>query len=270
MPNIPTDDELLQIIEEIKKAEPLLAQGLLREGELTTLQSKANQAYESAADHDSIQYRKYDRQRRQTTRWREINRSGYINKEDGATLLILKQQITELLNLHQVEVQPTEIFLPANSEFTGRLALRNTLSTAAISVDIKDDYLFSANSHTKNIDLLAILQPYLDTPLKLRVRLLGSSKELPAQIISDVKAFIKQYPQVEFKGYSHSSDGNRETHDRFIIIDGKDTYKVGTSIKDLGAAQSNIDKVNNPAISAIYIKQFEEWWSKATAYTGLT
>lgn len=267
--NIPTNDELVAIIEAIKNIESLLTQGLLRESELNDLENRASNAYESAVDHNSIQYRKYDRSRRQTTRWREVSRSGYVDQNDGAGLLELKQQIIELLDLHDIEVQPAEVFLPPNSEYRGRFILRNILSTAAKSIDIKDDYLFSVSKTTQNIELLPILQPYLGTSLSLSVRLLGSSKQLPAPILSDIKTFLKEHSSVKIMGYSHSSTGNRETHDRFIIIDEKDIYKIGTSIKDLGATQSNIDKVNDQSIKASYIKLFSEWWAKSSGYDGI-
>src|SRR5258708_17927310 len=264
-----TEADLLIIVEEVKKAEPLLAQGLLREDELNKLQSIEKHAYELMVNHDSVQYRKYDRSRREATRWREVSRSGYVDLDDAYVLLELKQQIIELLNLHQIPVQPTEIFLPPNSEHTGRVTVRNILSRASTSIDIKDDYLFGVNKTTKNIDLLLIVGPYLDTSLNITLRLLGSSDSLPSAVLSDVKAFITQYPTVQIKGFSHSTDGDKETHDRFIIIDGSEVYKIGASIKDLGSAQTSIDKVNDPAITAQFIHYFSSWWSRATAYPDL-
>lgn len=264
-----SNEQLVAIVEEIKNAEPLLAQGLFREVELSDLYNRANQMYEASVDHDSIQYRKYDRARRETTRWREVSRSGYVDEEDGRELLEIKQQIIELLDLRNVEVQSEEIFIPPNSEYLSRIAIRNILSTAQSSIDIKDDYLFSVNKLTKNIELLMILHPYLGTSLSLTVRLLGSSDNLPVEVISDVQAFLKQHDSVDFKGYSHRSDGERQTHDRFIIIDGTQVYKIGTSIKDIGTSQSSIDKVNDQSVASEYIAQFGDWWKKAKNYDGL-
>ena len=69
-----------------------------------------------------------------------------------------------------------------------------------------------------------------------------------------------------------ATTGDRQTHDRFIIIDGKEVFKVGTSAKDLGVtmAQSSVDMVNDPDVTAEYIKQFDEWWCKASNYPGLS
>jgi hypothetical protein len=52
--------------------------------------------------------------------------------------------------LREVKVEPKEVFIAPGEPFTGRLAIRNILSRAQTSIDIKDDYLFSANKTTKN------------------------------------------------------------------------------------------------------------------------
>lgn len=199
-----------------------------------------------------------------------VRTSGYAEDEDGYYLYELKQQIIELLHIHEVRVEPKEVFLPAGDTFTGRLAIRNILSRAGATIDIKDDYLFSANKTTKNLELFAVIAPYLDGPLNIKVRLLGPSRELETSIVSDVATFIRQYPHVELMGYSRSLDGIKQTHDRFIILDGKEVFASGASIKDLGLAQSSINQINDTAVIAQYIRQFDEWWANATAYPSLS
>ncbi len=271
------DDETLQrIVDQIEEAKPLLAQGLYRDKELTELTQRAGNAYKGTADHNSVQYRKYDRDRRQTTRWREVSRSGYVGNDDAHDLFDLQQQIIELLNLHGVDIQTTELFIAPRTPYTARVYLRNILSRAKTSIDLKDDYLFSANRTTHNIDLLNILQPYMDSSLNITARLLGSDHILgssanPATLpilVSDIRAFIAQYPRAEFKGNA-PVPGPRVTHDRFIIIDRTEVYKVGTSVKDLGSAQSGIDKVDTDTVARQFITQFDAWWAAAHDYPEL-
>lgn len=71
---------------------------------------------------------------------------------------------------------------------------------------------------------------------------------------------------MRIQGYSHSASGGRVTHDRFIVIDNKDVYKLGTSLNSIGMSQSSIDKVNDPEIGERYKDTFESWWSKAMEY----
>ncbi|MBI4034282.1 hypothetical protein HY380_00075 [Candidatus Saccharibacteria bacterium] len=262
-------NSLKKVIEEITKVEPILNQGLLRLDELRALTTIARREYEVASNHDSIQYRKYDKTRRSRTRWRPVRRSGYAESDDGSELLELKQEIAELLHMSGVKVETKEIFLPPGQPFLGRTAIRNILSRAAVSIDIKDDYLFSSNQHTKNLELLQILSPYLESSLKLRVRLLGSSQNLPRPVLSDVAAFMKQFPNAELKGYSHSEDGSKQTHDRFIIIDNKEVFTSGASLKDLGISQSAISQVKDETTTRQYTKVFDQWWVQASPYTGL-
>jgi hypothetical protein len=268
----PSDENLVSTVKAIEDVEPLLEQGLLREDELSSLYSQASGLYEAAADHNSVQYRKYDKKRRGATRWREVSRDGYVDKDDAIELFEIKQQIIELLNMRDIDIQPAEleVFLPPNSQYQGRLALRNILSGAESSIDLKDDYLFSTNRTTKNIELLAILSPYLNDSVGLKVRLLGSSDELPSGVRTDVKAFMAEFKNVAIQGYSRGSDGSSETHDRFILVDGHTVYKIGVSIKDLGASQSSIDRVNDPDVTQQYVSQFEDWWSKSSEYAGLS
>jgi hypothetical protein len=265
----PDDSELVEIINAIDKAEQLLISGYLRVDELTSLSQRAGKAYEAAADHDSIQYRKYDKARRSTSRFTPVRNNGYAEPSDGAHLQELKQQIVELLHLHEVEIEPKEVFIAPGEPFTGRLAIRNILSRAESSIDIKDDYLFSANKRTKNIELLAVLGPYLAPPLSIKARLLGASQNPPNEVVSDVAAFMRQYPSAKFMGYSHSASGTKESHGRFVIIDMKEVFAIDASVKDLGTTQALISQVKDPAVISSYLKQFDEWWSKAAAYTNL-
>jgi len=55
----------------------------------------------------------------------------------------------------------------------------------------------------------------------------------------DVKKFNSQYPSIEIRKFT-------KAHDRFLIIDDKDVYHFGASLKDLGKkwfAFSKLDKL---------------------------
>lgn len=262
-----SNDELLEIIAKIDMAQEFLVQGLLRQKEYDEVYQTAFDAYENTADHNSIQYRKYDKSRREHAIWREIPKSGYVSEGDGWSFADIRQQLVELLELKNVDTpSPKEVFLKPGSEFDATLHLRNILSSATTSIDIKDDYLFTVNKKTKNIRLLEIVSPYLGTSVALTVRLLGAEKELPSTI-SDINEFLKQYGnKVSIKGVVFSDKNKRETHDRFIIIDGSQVYNVGGSLKDLGSAQTSITQMTDGIVIKQYIEQFEKWWNSATLY----
>jgi hypothetical protein len=52
------------------------------------------------------------------------------------------------------------------------------------------------------------------------------TKDIPKQLALDVAKFSQQYPAIEAKVFNRS-------HDRFLIIDGKEVYHLGASLKDL-------------------------------------
>ena len=53
------------------------------------------------------------------------------------------------------------------------------------------------------------------------------TSEIPAQLKLDLRRYNSQYPKIEVKRFDKS-------HDRFLIIDKKEIYHIGASLKDLG------------------------------------
>jgi hypothetical protein len=53
------------------------------------------------------------------------------------------------------------------------------------------------------------------------------TKAVPKQLALDIKKHNEQYPVIEVKNLDN-------THDRFLIIDEKELYHIGASLKDLG------------------------------------
>ncbi len=62
---------------------------------------------------------------------------------------------------------------------------------------------------------------------KKGVHLKIMTKNLSKQLLLDLKKFNEQFPPAEIKEFNQS-------HDRFMIIDDKDLYHFGASLKDLG------------------------------------
>ena len=63
------------------------------------------------------------------------------------------------------------------------------------------------------------------------------TKNLSKQIILDIQKFNEQFPPAEIKEFNHS-------HDRFMIIDEKDLYHFGASLKDLGKKWFGFSKMD--------------------------
>ena len=63
------------------------------------------------------------------------------------------------------------------------------------------------------------------------------TKNLSKQLQLDIHKFNEQFPPAEIKEFNHS-------HDRFMIIDEKDLYHFGASLKDLGKKWFGFSKMD--------------------------
>jgi hypothetical protein len=68
--------------------------------------------------------------------------------------------------------------------------------------------------------------------------------KISKQLETDLKKHNQQYPLIELKHFSKS-------HDRFLIIDNKDIYHIGASLKDLGKKWFAFSKINLDAAELV-------------------
>ena len=79
-------------------------------------------------------------------------------------------------------------------------------------------------------------------------RLKAKQKNVSVQIYTDPRAELKQIDVDKFNEQYPTAVLNhtKKMHDRFLIIDNKDLYHIGASLKDLGKACFAFDKMDNP------------------------
>ncbi len=77
----------------------------------------------------------------------------------------------------------------------------------------------------------------LFTKRKENVKVILYTKELTKQIKQDLEKHNKQYPKIKIKKF-------KDSHDRFMIIDNKELYHIGASLKDLGKKWFAFSKLN--------------------------
>src|SRR3989344_511047 len=103
---------------------------------------------------------------------------------------------------------------------------------------------FSDIIRTANISII-LIDNYIDDSVltlfgkrKENVKVTIFTKEISKQLSMDLKKYNSQYPSIEVKEFKRS-------HDRFMIIDNREVYHFGASLKDLGKkwfAFSKFDK----------------------------
>lgn len=109
---------------------------------------------------------------------------------------------------------------------------------------IFDAYVF-ANDLIRNAkETIILIDNYIDDSVLLmlskrnkNVKTIIYTSNLTKEIRLDLKKYKSQYPDVEIRMFSKS-------HDRFLIIDNKDVYHIGASLKDLGKKWFAFSKIN--------------------------
>ncbi len=127
------------------------------------------------------------------------------------------------------------------------------IPTAGVFFDgqVFDAYLFISGIIRNAVENIILIDNYIDenTLLHLskkgeKVKVLLLSKNWGKQQILDVYKVNEQYGNFEIKTFDKS-------HDRFLIIDGKEIYHLGASLKDLGKKWFAFSKMDTNSVSHI-------------------
>ena len=121
---------------------------------------------------------------------------------------------------------------------------------------IFDAYKFATDLIKSAKHSLVLIDNYVDetTLLMLSKRNEGVSAtiytaKISQQLQLDIEKHNDQYPPIQLRTY-------KESHDRFLLIDGKEVYHIGASLKDLGKKLFAFSKMNAPA--GLFIKLLEK------------
>lgn len=110
-----------------------------------------------------------------------------------------------------------------------------------------DAYNFVSELVKSANETIIIIDNYIDnsvlnilTKRKKNCSVILLTNKITDSLMLDVEKYNKQYPPIEIREF-------KKSHDRFLIIDNKDVYHIGASLKDLGNkifAFSKLDKEN--------------------------
>ncbi|MDO9206676.1 MAG: ORF6N domain-containing protein, partial [Sulfuricurvum sp.] len=100
---------------------------------------------------------------------------------------------------------------------------------------IFDAYLFISDLIRKATTSIILLDNYIDetvlthlsSKINPNVRITILTKTISKELTLDLQKHNAQYPKIEIKEFA-------STHDRFLILDEKEIYHIGASLKDLG------------------------------------
>jgi hypothetical protein len=112
-----------------------------------------------------------------------------------------------------------------------------------------DGQIFDAHSFVSNIiksakKSIILFDNYIDETVLIQlskrekgVNIIIYTKEITEQLKLDLERFNKQYGSIELQKFTKS-------HDRFLILDEKEIYHLGASLKDLGKKWFAFSKLN--------------------------
>lgn len=116
---------------------------------------------------------------------------------------------------------------------------------------IFDAYKFISSLIRKAEKSILLIDNYIDetvldllTKKKKNVAVTIFTKNLNKSLKLDERKFNSQYPSVSIKEFD-------KAHDRFLIIDNKDIYHFGASLKDLGKKWFAFSKLNKSALELL-------------------
>jgi len=136
----------------------------------------------------------------------------------------LKKKITEISFQIRTELPPKQGVLFDGQVFEAHKFISDIVRSAEKSIVLIDNYVddtvLTLFSKRKRGVVLKIL-----------------TKNLSKQLILDIHKFNEQFPPAEIKEFNHS-------HDRFMIIDDRDLYHFGASLKDLGRKWFGFSKMD--------------------------
>ena len=116
---------------------------------------------------------------------------------------------------------------------------------------IFDAYKFVSGLVRKANKSILLIVNYIDetvlnlfTKKKKNVKVTIFTKRITKTMLQDSEKFNAQYPFVELKKFT-------KAHDRFLIIDDKDVYHFGASLKDLGKKWFAFSKLDKSAFALL-------------------
>ncbi|MDD4353402.1 MAG: ORF6N domain-containing protein [Candidatus Nanoarchaeia archaeon] len=116
---------------------------------------------------------------------------------------------------------------------------------------IFDAYKFVSDLIRTANNSIVIIDNYVDDSVltlinkrNLGVKATIFTKDISKELLLDLNKFNSQYPIIEIKQFEKS-------HDRFIIIDNKEVYHFGASLKDLGKKWFAFSKFGKEAFEII-------------------
>jgi ABC-type thiamine transport system substrate-binding protein len=133
--------------------------------------------------------------------------------------------------LEEKDTKPTQGVFFDGQVFDAYTLIADIVRTAKSSIALIDNYIDDT-----------VLTHLCKKDPEVNVTLL--TKTISKQLQLDIKKANAQYPTVQAKVFT-------KAHDRFLIIDKKEVYHLGASLKDLGKKWFAFSKIDKDSVTII-------------------
>ncbi|CAA6822563.1 MAG: Putative DNA-binding protein in cluster with Type I restriction-modification system [uncultured Sulfurovum sp.] len=153
----------------------------------------------------------------------KITNQRFVELENKVGLLKLK---VENINsqIEDKSIKPSQGIFYDGQTFDAYIFVADLIKSAKISIKLIDNYIDET--------VLTLLSKNQNIQVTLY------TKSIPKQLQLDIDKYNSQYNKIIIKKFNSS-------HDRFLIIDEKEVYHIGASLKDLGKKWFGFSKMDS-------------------------
>ncbi|WP_310441307.1 RhuM family protein [Sulfurimonas sp.] len=128
-------------------------------------------------------------------------------------VFVLKSQMGEMKALIKNDIKPSKGIFFDGQTYDAYIFVNDLLKSAKSEVLLIDNYIDDT--------VFTLFSKYLNLKIKIYTQTISKQLKL------DYQKYQAQYKNIELKEFKNA-------HDRFLIIDQKEMYHIGASLKDLG------------------------------------
>jgi len=248
-------NKLDSILKKINEKISFADEGYLKNKEAQDFVIMVMKELDNLLPKDSISHRRYLRLREEKEdKWRKVEKTTFVTKNSSNYLRLFNYQdiIKELLKMYVPEAldehlsKQNNYYYSKGNFFEAKRKVIKIMKSAINSIVIIDPYL--DDTVFDYIDLI---------DEKIDIKLITSKiKKIFKELLNDLRNIRKNVDAKQSEGF----------HDRYIIIDGKDIWHLGTSINYIGKNAFQINKVTDKETIDKIMNDYNLWWQNGIVF----
>lgn len=242
-------NKLENILKEIDEKISFANEGYLKNKEAQDFIIKVSRELDNLLPKDSIPYRKYlSLIEKKEDKWWRVEKTTFVtaNSSNYRRLFNYQDIIKELLKLYVPEALDEYLskqniyYYSEGNFFEAKRKVIKIMKSANNSIVIIDPYLDD------------IIFNYIDLiDAEINIKLITSKiKKMFKELLNDLRNIRKNVDAKQSEGF----------HDRYIIIDEKEIWHLGTSINYIGKNAFQINKVTDKETNDKVMTDYNLWW----------